>query len=46
MALIPAFFLDCVVAIGFENSNKERQYGSQVKQMLKMNIIVDERHTI
>jgi S1-C subfamily serine protease len=28
MALIPAFFLDCVVAIGFENSNKERHYAA------------------
>ena len=28
MALIPAFFLDCVVAIGFENENKERHYAA------------------
>ncbi len=26
MSLIPSFFLDCVVAIGFENAKKERQY--------------------
>lgn len=28
MALIPSFFLDCVVAIGFENENKERHYAA------------------
>lgn len=28
MALIPSFFLDCVVAIGFENAEKERHYAA------------------
>jgi len=28
MALIPTFFLDCVVAIGFENAEKERHYAA------------------